>query len=90
MPEMPVERLNSLIGWVKEMGIVILAASPDEVTCEWEVGEKHHQPYGIVHGGMHCGVITGCFNVARERAPPVGRGYEARSYRRAGPLYGSG
>jgi|SRR5450631_714197 1,4-dihydroxy-2-naphthoyl-CoA hydrolase len=57
MPEKFVERLNSHPGWVKQMGIVILAASPDEVTCEWEVGEKHHQPYGIVHGGVHCGVI---------------------------------
>ena len=57
MPEPLVEELNSHSGWVNEMGIVILAASPDEVSCEWEVGEKHHQPYGIVHGGVHCGVI---------------------------------
>ena len=57
MTEDLVERLNGLPGWVKEMGIVILAASPDEVTGEWQVGEKHHQPYGIVHGGVHCGVI---------------------------------
>jgi len=39
------------------MGIVILTASADEVTCEWEVSEIHHQGYGIVHGGVHCGVI---------------------------------
>jgi uncharacterized protein (TIGR00369 family) len=57
MDETLVERLNPPSGWVKEMGIAILAASPDEVTCEWEVGEKHLQPYGIVHGGVHCGVI---------------------------------
>ena len=57
MPETLAEKLNSLPGWVREMGIVILAASPDEVTGEWQVGEKHHQPYGIVHGGVHCGVI---------------------------------
>ncbi|HXM57142.1 MAG TPA: PaaI family thioesterase, partial [Candidatus Dormibacteraeota bacterium] len=44
-------------GWVKEMGLTILTASPDEVSCEWEVTEKHHQGYGIVHGGVHCGVI---------------------------------
>ena len=44
-------------GWVKEMGITILGATPDEVTCEWEVTEKQHQGYGIVHGGVHCGVI---------------------------------
>jgi len=57
MAEAHVENLNNLAGWVKEMEIVILGASPDEVTCEWEVGEKHRQPYGIVHGGVHCGVI---------------------------------
>jgi uncharacterized protein (TIGR00369 family) len=57
MPDPFVNHVNTLPGWVKEMGIVILAASPDEVTCEWEVSAKHHQPYGIVHGGVHCGVI---------------------------------
>ncbi len=44
-------------GWVKAMGIVITRATPDEVACEWEVSEKHHQAYGIVHGGVHCGVV---------------------------------
>ena len=44
-------------GWVKEMGITILQATPDEVTCEWDVTEKHLQGYGIVHGGVHCGVV---------------------------------
>jgi len=27
------------------------------VRCEWEVGPQHLQGYGIVHGGVHCGVI---------------------------------
>ncbi|MBF8288913.1 MAG: hypothetical protein HW381_2021 [Candidatus Rokubacteria bacterium] len=49
--------LNAFPGWVKETGIVILTATPDEVTCALEVGEKHHQGYGIVHGGVHSGVI---------------------------------
>jgi 1,4-dihydroxy-2-naphthoyl-CoA hydrolase len=44
-------------GWVQEMGIRILTASADEVTCEWDVTAKHHQGYGIVHGGVHSGVI---------------------------------
>lgn len=52
-----VAELNTLPGWVREMGIAILTASADEVTCAWEVSEKHHQGYGIVHGGVHCGVI---------------------------------
>jgi uncharacterized protein (TIGR00369 family) len=52
------EQVNRMpSGWVKEMGITILSASPDEVTGEWEVTNKHHQGYGIVHGGVHCGVI---------------------------------
>lgn len=52
-----VEAMNRLPGWTREMGISILTATPDEVTCEWEVTERHHQPDGIVHGGVHCGVI---------------------------------
>lgn len=44
-------------GWVSEMGIRIVTATGDEVTCEWDVADKHHQAYGIVHGGVHCGVI---------------------------------
>jgi len=57
MTDHAVDWINSLPGWVREMGVVILTATPDEVTCEWEVAEKHHQGYGIVHGGVHCGVI---------------------------------
>lgn len=51
------ESMNRLPGWTREMGLSILKASADEVTCEWKVTEKHHQPDGIVHGGVHCGVI---------------------------------
>jgi uncharacterized protein (TIGR00369 family) len=49
--------LNTLPGWVREMGIVVTSASADEVTAELEIGEKHHQAYGIVHGGVHCGLV---------------------------------
>ncbi|MFO0588647.1 MAG: PaaI family thioesterase [Polyangiaceae bacterium] len=49
--------INAMPGWVKEMGIVVTSATADEVACEWEVTDKHHQGYGIVHGGVHCGVI---------------------------------
>lgn len=51
------EPMNRAPGWSREMGIRLLTATADEVTCEWEVGEKHLQPYGIVHGGVHCGVV---------------------------------
>lgn len=57
MSEHVVAFVNAFPGWVKEMGIEILTATPDEVTCAFEVGTKHHQAHGIVHGGVHCGVI---------------------------------
>lgn len=57
MADQNAELMNRLPGWVKEMGITILTATTEEVTCEWEVQEKHLQGYGIVHGGVHCGVI---------------------------------
>lgn len=57
MADQNADLMNRLPGWVKEMGITILTATTEEVTCEWEVQEKHLQGYGIVHGGVHCGVI---------------------------------
>jgi 1,4-dihydroxy-2-naphthoyl-CoA hydrolase len=32
-------------------------ASGDEVVIEYDVNEKHLQPYGIVHGGVHCAAV---------------------------------
>lgn len=49
--------LNALPGWVREMGVVLETATADEVTCTWDVQEKHLQGYGIVHGGVYCGVV---------------------------------
>lgn len=57
MSEDVLNMLNALPGWVREMGIVITSASADEVTAELEVSGKHHQAYGIVHGGVHCGLV---------------------------------
>ena len=50
--------MNTIPGpWVKETGLTFTKATVDEVIAEWEVTERHHQTYGIVHGGVHCGVI---------------------------------
>ena len=51
-------RLNELPeGWLKAMGITITLATADEVRAELTVGPEHLQGYGIVHGGVHCGLI---------------------------------
>jgi 1,4-dihydroxy-2-naphthoyl-CoA hydrolase len=52
------ERLNQLPeGWLQAMGVKITHATPDEVRAELTVGPEHLQGYGIVHGGVHCGLI---------------------------------
>ena len=44
-------------GWNLAMGIHFVHATADEVVAEVEIGAHHRQPYGIVHGGMHSGLI---------------------------------
>jgi uncharacterized protein (TIGR00369 family) len=44
-------------GFNAAMGFRIVRASPDEVVAEYEVEDKHLQPYGIVHGGVHCAIV---------------------------------
>ncbi len=39
------------------MDLVFLKATGDEVIAEVVVAEQHLQPYGIVHGGVHAGII---------------------------------
>ena len=48
---------DSVDGWTKAMGIRFVRASADEVIAEIEIGPVHRQPYGIVHGGVHAGLI---------------------------------
>lgn len=55
------ETINAVTGgWNRAMGLVFRVATADEVVAELEVGEVHRQPYGIVHGGVHAGVIEAC------------------------------
>ena len=44
-------------GWLQAMGVTITSATQDEVRAELTIGPEHLQSYGIVHGGVHCGVI---------------------------------
>jgi 1,4-dihydroxy-2-naphthoyl-CoA hydrolase len=52
------ERMNEFPeGWPGTMGIVITMATQDEARAELTVEAKHLQPYGVVHGGVYCGLI---------------------------------
>ncbi len=63
-------------GWVSAMGMTITHATKDEVRAELTIGPQHLQGYGIVHGGVHCGIVEtlssmGAYLFARERGRHV-------------------
>lgn len=48
-------------GFDAAMDFRVLRAASDEVIVEYVVDHKHRQPYGIVHGGVHCAAVeTAC------------------------------
>jgi uncharacterized protein (TIGR00369 family) len=49
--------LNSMLGFELD------EASPDRVVMSWTVGPQHLQPYGIVHGGVHCSVVESAASI---------------------------
>jgi 1,4-dihydroxy-2-naphthoyl-CoA hydrolase len=61
-------------GWNTAMGLRFVRATKDEVVAELEIGPQHRQPYGIVHGGVHAGIIETVASVgAALYALPDGR-----------------
>ncbi len=63
-------------GWNTGMGLRFVTVTPDECTGELVIGPEHRQPYGIVHGGVHMGIIeaacsTGAAVVALPRGQSV-------------------
>lgn len=45
------------VGFVHLLGLRVVAVSESEVTAELEVGPQHHQPMGIVHGGVYASIV---------------------------------
>ncbi|HEY1456645.1 MAG TPA: PaaI family thioesterase [Candidatus Dormibacteraeota bacterium] len=71
------KRMNEVPeGWLKAMGVTVTLATQDEARCELTVGTEHLQGYGIVHGGVHCGLIEslasiGAYVFAQQRGQHV-------------------
>jgi 1,4-dihydroxy-2-naphthoyl-CoA hydrolase len=51
-------------GLVELLGLRTVEATGDRVVLELDVDSRHHQPYGIVHGGVHCAVVETAASVA--------------------------
>jgi len=43
--------------FVAHTGIEIIEATPDRAWGRLEITPDHHQPYGLVHGGVYCTVV---------------------------------
>ncbi|MGE5184291.1 MAG: PaaI family thioesterase [Acidobacteriota bacterium] len=57
-PQDVVAMINAnLGGWNTAMGLRFTKLTPDECVGELVIGAQHLQPYGIVHGGVHMGII---------------------------------
>jgi uncharacterized protein (TIGR00369 family) len=53
----PAPGQDYLGGYVEWLGLEILEADGDHVSAAWDVRKDQLQPYGIVHGGVHCSVV---------------------------------
>lgn len=62
-------------GFDAAMGFRVIKASGDEVVIEYDVDRRHLQPYGIVHGGVHCAAV--------ESACSTGAGFYAMAHGRS-------
>lgn len=43
--------------FVRHLGVEFTEVSGDRVVATWTAKPELHQPYGIVHGGVHCSVV---------------------------------
>lgn len=45
--------------WGQSVGLEFLEVSASRVVAKVEAGPQHHQPYGILHGGVYCSIVEG-------------------------------
>ncbi len=59
-PENPapsLAELQDLGPYANAIGLTITAATTEEMTASWTVSDSLLQPYGLLHGGVHCSVV---------------------------------
>lgn len=63
-------------GFLGYLGISIVWANADSVHLEVIVEDRHLQPFGLVHGGLHCSLIESAASIgawyAAKKQPVVG------------------
>jgi uncharacterized protein (TIGR00369 family) len=54
---------DAIGGLDKALGVEVLEASGDRVVLEAPIGPQLLQPYGIVHGGVHCSLVESAASI---------------------------
>ncbi len=57
--------------WGEALGMEILESGPERVLARLDAAPRHHQPYGVLHGGAWCSIV--------EEAASHGAGQNAMS-----------
>ena len=39
------------------LGVEILEVTPERVIARVDADQRHHQPYGVLHGGVYCAIV---------------------------------
>jgi len=39
------------------LGLEMVEAGPERVIGQIDIQRKHHQPYGVTHGGVYCSIV---------------------------------
>ena len=60
--------------WTRALGIEMLETTPARVVARLHADSRHHQPYGILHGGVYCSIV--------ETVASHGAGQAARAWHR--------
>lgn len=53
-PGVSTDSAGNFVDW---LGLEFVEMTGDQVVCTWTAEPRMHQPYGIVHGGIHCSVV---------------------------------
>jgi uncharacterized protein (TIGR00369 family) len=43
--------------WGATLGLEVIEISAERVVARLEPDSRHHQPYGILHGGVYCSIV---------------------------------
>ena len=66
-------RLGPLPGFDGMLGTMIDELTPDRVVAHLDLGPRHHQPHGIVHGGVYCTLVEPVGSIAGSLNAPEGK-----------------